>query len=337
VTTTPAPRVSFAMSCHGYGRYLRKSLESILTQRNCDLEVIVIDDGSTDETGGVLRSYVDEARVRIVHHETRRGHLRSNNEGLAMARGEFVGVFDADDFLLHDDAVARKVEIFDAHPSVGFVYSAYLLVDEENVPFRSFRPWENDYVRSGLDEFRHLVRTCYVPHSSTLVRRAFHERPDQVYELTLPYAADWDLWLRLCARHDVGYIAETLQAYRQHRSQMSSSTIAPRAATDDLLRTVDRAFAALDPGTARAYEQLRHDARTAALLHQTRTDRSLGRVRRSWSGLIEAGRRTPRLLASIQFYWALARLVMLTALGQARYARLVSTRDRLAGGKGPVA
>jgi hypothetical protein len=118
---------------------------------------------------------------------------------------------------------------------------------------------------------------------------------------------------------------------------MSGRAVSPHAATDDLLRTIDKAFAALDTDAARSLGHLRRRAVERALLHQTRTDRSLGRVRRSWSGLIDAFRRAPHLLLSPRFHWALARLLLLTLLGQARYLRLVSTRDRVAGGKGAVA
>jgi glycosyltransferase involved in cell wall biosynthesis len=291
-----APRVSLAMSCNSYGRYLRTAVDSILAQRGCDVEVVVIDDASTDETADVLRSYAGDGRVRAIRHDVRRGHLPSNNEGLALGRGEFVGVFDADDFLTSPYALARKVDVFDAHPRVGLVYSAYVLVDEADQPFRLFRPWPSDYVRSGLDEFAHLINACYVPHTSTLVRRSLHTRPDEVYDLS-----------------------------------------SPRAATDDLLRTIDKAFAALDSEGARRLAHLRGGAVTRALLHQTRTDRSLGRVRRSWAGLLDAARRAPRLLLSGAFHWALVRLLLLTAVGNANYLRLVSTRDRVRGGKGAVA
>jgi len=337
VTGQPAPRASFAVSCHSYGRYLASALDSILEQRGCELEVVVVDDASTDETARVLESFAGEPRVRVVRHQSRRGHMYSNNEGIAMTRGEFVGVFDADDFLLRRDAVARKIEVFDRNPKVGFVYSAYELVDVEGRPFRLFRPWPEDYVRSGLEEFRHLVRACYVPHSSTLVRRAFHEHPDQIYDATLTHSADWDIWLRIAARSDVGYIADALQAYRQHPSQMSTKTMSPRVATDQLLRTIDKAFSALEPAAAAELAPLRRAAVESALLHETRTDRSLGRIRRSWAGLLDSVRRAPRLLASAPFYWAFARLVLLTIVGQGRYQRLVSTRDRVVGGKGAVA
>jgi hypothetical protein len=118
---------------------------------------------------------------------------------------------------------------------------------------------------------------------------------------------------------------------------MSMKTMSPRVATDQLLRTIDKAFGALEPAAAAELAPLRRAAIESALLHETRTDRSLGRTRRSWSGLVDSVRRAPRLLASASFYWAFARLMVLTIIGQARYQRLVSTRDHVAGGKGAVA
>lgn len=334
---TSGPRVSFAMTCHSYGRYIGTAIDSILAQRGCEVEVIVVDDASTDETAAVLRGYANDPRVRPIRHETVMGHLPSNNEGLALARGDFVGVFDADDYLLRPDALARKVDLFDRHPRVGLVYSAYALVDENGQPFRLFRPWPSDYVREGREEFAHLVNACYIPHTSTLVRRSFHVRPDAVYDLALTHSGDWDVWLRIAARHDVAYIADSLQAYRQHRSQHSTRGTSPQTATTQLLRTIDKGFAALAPEDARRLEHLREPAITNALLHQSRTDRSLGRTRRAWAGLVDACRRSPRLLIAPQLYWSAARLAALTLLGPAQYARLVGTRDRIAGGKGAVA
>lgn len=335
MTGGATPRVSFVISCHSYGRYLKTAIDSLLAQGVAGTEIIVVDDASKDETAAVLREYRSDPRIIVVRHEAPHGHLRSNNEGLRRATGEFVGVFDADDFLLTADAVRRELEIFDRNPRVGFVYASYLLVDEAGVPFRAFQPWQADYVRSGLEEFRHLVRSLYVPHSSTLVRRACHDRAD-IYDLTLPYSADWDLWLRLCVRFDVGYIREPLLAYRQHRSQMSQRLISPHDATDNLVRTLDKAFASLPSAIVQGTARDRQEAYTRALLHQTWMDRSLGRVRRSWAGLVDAGRRSPRLLMTTRFYWAAARLALLTLLGHERYTRLVSIGHRMAGGKAAV-
>ncbi len=331
-----APRVSFVVACHDYGRYLGAALDGLLGQDFPRLEVIAIDDASIDETPLVLARYREDPRMVIVRHEQRHGNIRCNNEGLARARGEFVGIFDADDFLTRSDAVTQQVAMFDAHPRVGFIYTAHVLVDEQGTPFRTFRPWPSDYVRSGLDEFEHLVRGCYVQHSGTLVRRIFHVATP-IYDATLPLSGDWDIWLRLAALHDVGYLSECFLAYRVHAHQMSQRTVPPRAATGQLLRTVDKAFAALDPAALERLGHLRRGAVLSALLHQTRTDRSHGRVRRSWLGLVDAARRAPYVLGTREFHWALWRLVALTAFGRSRYSRMVSIRDRVLGGKAPLA
>ncbi len=334
---TARPRVSFVMSCNSYGRFLGVALDSLLGQTLRDIEVIVIDDASTDETAAVLARYeAADDRVWSRRHDERRGHIRSNNEGVGLARGEFVGTFDSDDFLLRPDAVAREVAIFDREPRVGLVYTAYLLVDDDGKPFRTFRPWETDYVRSGREEFKHLVRALYVPHSGTLVRRSLHVSTD-IYDPALPYSADWDIWLRLCKLGDVGYISDCLMAYRQHQWQMSQQRFSPRAATDNLVRTLEKAFDGYEPELGFDVIRLRKEATSRALLHQTRMDRSLGRIRRAWSGLGDAVRRSPHLLVAGAFYWDLARLAAVTVFGHTRYVRLVSMRDRLAGGKAPVA
>jgi glycosyltransferase involved in cell wall biosynthesis len=330
------PRVSLVIACHDYGRYLGVALDSLLSQDLQDLEIIAFDDASKDETSDVLRARGADTRLRVIRNDERHGHIRCNNEGLALAQGDFVGIFDADDFLTRSDALRRQVAIFDADPNVGFVYSAHMLVDDNGRPFRTFRPWPEDYVRDGLDEFAHLIHACYVQHSGTLVRRAFH-RPSPVYDAELPHSGDWDIWLRIAARHRVGYIADTLLAYRIHSSQMSQRRIAPAVATTNLLRTIDNAFAALDAEGVARVGHLRSSARVSALLHQSRTDRSNGRARRSWSALLDAVRRAPDLLVRRELYWALARLVVLTVVGPRRYTRIVSVRDRVAGGKAPVA
>lgn len=331
-----APRVSFVIACHDYGRYLRTALDGVLGQDFSPLEVIAIDDGSHDETAAILDTYRSDPRVVIVRHDARHGHIRCNNEGLGLVRGEFVGIFDADDFYARRDAVSRQVAMFDENPSVGFVYSAHVLVDDDGSAFRTFRPWPADYVRPGLEEFVHLVRACYVQHSGTLVRRRFHSSAE-IYDASLPFSADWDIWLRIAAHHDVGYISDCLLAYRMHRGQMSQRRISPSVATGNLIRTVDKAFAELDPVAAQRLGHLRSGAVTSALLHQTRTDRSHGRVRRAWQGLVDAARRAPRLLVTREFHWALLRLIMLTLFGSGRYARIVALRDRALGGKAPVA
>jgi glycosyltransferase involved in cell wall biosynthesis len=321
------PRVSLVVTCYKYGRFVAEAVDSLLGQTFDALEVIVVDDASPDDSKEVLLArYAEHPRVRLVLHEQNQGHIRSYNEGLALARGEFVGVLAADDFAFRADAVARQVAILDAHPRVGFVYSAYCMVDEFSKPFRAFEPWPADYVRDGFDEFRELIYRNYVPHSGTLVRRECHDLLG-LYDPELPHAGDWDLWLRVAARYQVGYVAEQLYAYRVHGNNMSIARYSASHANGEVLRTVEKAFATLPPSAPAEVRAMRASAIHHALLKTTWGDRSLGRVRRGWEGLLDAARRAPSLLKTRLFYSALARLTLLTLVGHRRYERLSQQRN----------
>ena len=319
-------RVSVVVTCYKYGRFVAEAVDSLLGQTFSALEIIVIDDASPDNSADVLRArYADNPRVRLVLHPTNMGHIRSYNEGLSMARGEFMGVLAADDFCLRSDAVARQVAIFDAQPRVGFVYSAYAMVDEHSRPFRSFEPWPADYVRDGFDEFRELLFRNYVPHSGTLVRRSCHDELG-LYDTALPHAGDWDMWLRVASRFDVGYVAQPLYAYRVHGSNMSIKRYSPAHENGEVLRAVEKAFAALPASVPADIRDMRSTAIDHALMKTTWGDRSLGRTRRAWHGLLDAAKRRPSLLRKPLFYGHFARQVLLTLVGQKRYERLAATR-----------
>jgi glycosyltransferase involved in cell wall biosynthesis len=322
------PCVSVVVTCYNYGRFVAEAVDSLLGQTFQELEVIVVDDASPDNSRQVLlERYADNPRVRLVLHEKNQGHIRSYNEGLGLAQGEFMGVLAADDFCLRPDALARQVAIFDAYPRVGFVYSAYAMVDVSSKPFRSFQPFEHDYVRNGFDEFRSLMFANYVPHSGTLVRRSAHDVVG-LYDTALPHAGDWDLWLRVAAsRFDVAYIAEQLFAYRVHGTNMSIARYSPSHANGEVLLTIEKAFDALPADAPADIVNSRRTAIHHALLKTTWGDRSLGRTRRAWEGLLDAAKRDPSLLRTRLYYGALVRLSLLTIVGHKRYERLSNARQ----------
>jgi hypothetical protein len=221
--------------------------------------------------------------------------------------------------------VARQVAVFEAHPEVGLVYSAFDQVDEYSQPFRACRPFASDYVRDGLAEFSDLIFLNYIAHSGTLVRRSAHEALGY-YDPRLPYAGDWELWLRVATRYAVGYVADPLYAYRVHINNMTAKGKSPAEATGERLMAVERAFASLPLDTPAAVRGLQAAAVRRALLCGSWNDRSLGRIGRSWEGLVDAVRRSPNLLVRPEPYLAGAKLALLAAVGHKRYERLAASR-----------
>ena len=242
------PKVTYVITNYNYGRYLEQAIQSLLLQTFHEIEVIVVDDNSTDSSGEVLERYVNHDRVIVVRHQQNLGNRYGDNEGIALARGEYVGTLDADDFALQLDVVGRQVDLLDDHEDMGFVYTAYNFVDESGTVYRQFRPWPADYVQDGLTEFAQLINGNYISHSGTLARGSFL-RSIGGYDVAMPFAGDFDLWLRMCTRYSVGYLSDALYAYRIHRASMSRAGVSPHTASGELARAVARGFDSL-PATA---------------------------------------------------------------------------------------
>jgi glycosyltransferase involved in cell wall biosynthesis len=315
------PRVSFVVPTHNYAHFVDEAVLSLLGQTFTGLEVIIIDDASTDDTPAVLRQFASDGRVRLIRHQRNIGHIRTYNEGLALARGEFVGLLSADDLCLTSEAVARQVAVFDSDPDIGFVYSALTFVDDAAGIVGEHGHRAKDGVRDGLDEFHDLVFGNHVPASGTLVRASCHADVGY-YDERLPHAGDWDLWLRLAARYKVGYVSAPLYGYRVHGGNMHHQTITPVAADDDHRLTLERAFGALPHGLERQMRGLRRAAFRAIAVRAVDLERKRRRRLPGWIRAWQAVATYPELLVSPAAAAAIAKLVAVTVLQPSLVDRL---------------
>jgi glycosyltransferase involved in cell wall biosynthesis len=324
----PDPRVSVVVPAYNYARFVAQALDSLLRQTYESLEVIVIDDASTDPTPDVLAPYQQDPRVCVIRHADNRGHVRTYNEGLALARGDFVGLLSADDLCLRPDAIARQVAIFDADPAVGFVYSALTFVDEAGRLLNTYGRWPEDGIRDGMDEFGLLVFSNHVPASGPLVRAACH-RQVGYYDERLPHAADWDLWLRLATRYRVGYIADSLYGYRRQEINMHRRVVTPNAADADHRLVLRKAFETLPPSAPPAIRRLHRPAMRRLAHRAIDLEREWGRCAAGWRRFGHVLRHYPELLIDPTFYATMAKLTVLTLLGRRGAARVAAIRRRL--------
>ncbi len=182
------PRVSVLMGVHNGMPWVRAATESILAQTEGDLELIVIDDGSTDATPEILER-VSDPRLRV-ERQKRMGLTRSLNRALALATAPLVARLDADDLAL-PERLARQRAFLDAHPDVGLLGTGAREVDAEGREVGLIRPPADDAAIR-----RALIRRNPFVHSSVMIRRAVLARVGG-YDETLPVAQDYDLWLRL--------------------------------------------------------------------------------------------------------------------------------------------
>ncbi|HLG11833.1 MAG TPA: glycosyltransferase [Dehalococcoidia bacterium] len=321
------PRVAFIVPSYNYGRFLAQAVDSLLSQTFVDMEIIVIDDGSTDETAEVLKRYEADGRIRIVRHAQNQGNIRTFNEGIELAQGDFVGILASDDYFQRVDAVERAIALMDAHADVGFVYFAQTVVDEAGQPISICQPAPGDYVRGGLEEFADQAFGVSIDGSGLIIRRACHSEVG-VYDARYPHVADWDLWFRIMMCYSVGYVADLMVAKRAHSANMSHTMISARQAVEEKRDVIRKAFDALPHNAPQYLLRNRGGAIDRMLLNECYCNRCLGRVRRGWQSLLQAVLVSPLLFIKGAFYVELGRLGLQTVLGQKLYGNLAVWRRK---------
>lgn len=182
-----APTISVIIAAYNAEKYIAQAIDSVLAQSHAAVECIVVDDGSTDRTAEVARSY--GARVRYIHQQNAERSAARNN-GIAHAAGTYLCFLDADD-LLAPEKLAEQAAFLDAHPEFDVVYSRVAYFKERDGS--SFSPRRK--TPSG-DILAELIYSNFITIHSPLIRRAALERTDG-FDVTRNRYEDWDFLLRL--------------------------------------------------------------------------------------------------------------------------------------------
>lgn len=250
------PTVSVVVGCYNYGRFLADCVRSVLDQPGVDVDVVIMDDTSTDDTPEVAAALARaDQRVRIVRHPHNVGHLRNFNAGLALVTGEYVVKLDADD-LLAPGALHRAVSLMEAHPGVGFVYGRFLAFTTPEPPAVTAREtgWTVWPGQGWLAErCRRVVNVISNPE--VVIRTATLRAAGGAFKLDLPATYDYEMWLRLSAVADVGHIEGAYQGfYRIHEGSFQRTIHA--GLVSDLQGRVD-AFRSVftDPASAGVHDR----------------------------------------------------------------------------------
>ena len=213
---TTNPTISVVMSVHNAERYLHKAIESILTQSFADFEFIIIDDGSSDGSPAILREYAAKnERIRPILHENR-GLTKALNEGLALARGEFVARMDADDISL-PQRFERQAFYLKQHPDCVLLGSEVLLVDPEGWPI-----CRRGHLLSHQQIDEQLLRGDGggLTHPAVMIRtRTLREIGG--YNEAMTTAQDLDLFLHLAEVGQIANLPDVLLKWRQHPASVN--------------------------------------------------------------------------------------------------------------------
>lgn len=209
----PTPRVSVIIPAYNGDRYIAQAVESVISQTYKNWEIIVIDDGSTDDTRQALEPYFD--KIRYVYQENQ-GVAAARNRGIQESRGELIAFLDQDDFFL-SDKLAGQVALFDAQPSLGIVNSGWRLVNQQGETISDIKSWEY-FPTLNLKTW--IVQMPVLPSAMMFSRKwlenvgGFNSEFDSV--------DDADLVLRLALLGcESAWLPQVTVCYRQHDKNVS--------------------------------------------------------------------------------------------------------------------
>jgi len=211
----PRPLVSVVIPSYNYARFLGDAIESVVRQVYERVEIVVVDDGSTDDTARVVGSY---PAVKYVRQENQ-GLAAARNTGIRHATGEYVVFLDADDRLL-PTALAAGVESLRDHPEAAFTWGRFRCIGGDGSPL-------DDTVPPSLpddDPYRALLRMNHIVNPATVMyrREAIERIGGFDLDASVRASEDYDLYLRLASEYPICRHFETVVEYRKHDANMSA-------------------------------------------------------------------------------------------------------------------
>jgi glycosyltransferase involved in cell wall biosynthesis len=231
MTSASAPRVSVVIPAHNAERYIAATVRSALEATTTDIEVLVVDDGSTDQTAAVVRT-IDDARVTLTSIAASGGPSRPRNIGIRRARAPYVALLDSDD-LLKPDKLAASAAALDRWRSAGFAFGDFERMDEDGNVFETsssyaypaLRRIESQPAGAGWrliaqsDLARALVCENFIGTSGVMVRKDLATALGG-FDEAVACGEDVDFWFRLAHRCDALYSPSVGHSYRVHSASI---------------------------------------------------------------------------------------------------------------------
>jgi len=224
------PTVSFVVPCYKLAHLLPECVNSILGQTYGDIEVLIMDDCSPDNTPEVARSFKDP-RVRYIRNDPNLGALRNYNKGIELSCGKYVWLISADDYLRRPYVLQRYVSLMDANPRIGYTFCPGVGVKNgRETGLLGYSTYgDRDRVVGGRAFLQKLLCYDLILTAGAMARRECYEKISYFpinpawarVPIDLIWGGDWYLWCAFALHYDVGYYAEPMVCYREHELAMS--------------------------------------------------------------------------------------------------------------------
>jgi len=235
---TSEPTVSVIMAAYNGEQFICEAIESILNQTRKDFEIVVVDDGSSDNTRQVLEPYISNSSIRYIY-QANGGLAAARNTGIRAASGKYLCFLDQDDWF-ENDSLQTRLALYEEHPELGFVFSdfrmAYMGKDSDEITYGESTLQKYDciaripaecvasrgenYLIFNQNLFPELILDCFAWIATVMFSRETLEKVG-VFVEEFRWSPDHDLCIRIAHAYPVGYIPTRSAIYRQHATNMS--------------------------------------------------------------------------------------------------------------------
>ena len=215
------PLVTVVICSYNGERYISETMDSVLTQTYVNMEVVVVDDGSSDKTVSIIEKYMEfDTRIRLFIRENR-GLAASRNFAFQQARGEWVATIDQDDFC-YPERLSKQIELADRFPTASLIFSDTSIIDERGRYLSSrFSSYDlpESFIKKGVAGEFLITKGCFIG-SAYLIKLTTINQIGKLDEL-LRYACDYEYFIRVGLVCDFAFTRDELVAWRSHPNQES--------------------------------------------------------------------------------------------------------------------
>lgn len=228
------PTISVVIPTYNRARYLPEAIQSVLNQTYRDFEIIVVDDGSTDDTQSILQAWIGQGLIRY-HYQDNAGVSAARNTGVELAQGRLIAFLDSDDLFM-PAKLEKQVAIFEQTPDLGFVHCSFMKFNDQgqHLGERNTSRFQGRVYPRMLHEWSVLMATPCM-----LMRKDVLEEVGG-YDEHMTWAEDLDLWRRIARHYPIDLVPEVLVKVRVHDASASQQRA---KAVPHFRRYLDKAFA----------------------------------------------------------------------------------------------
>lgn len=241
--TTNNPLVSVIIPCYNHEKYIAQCVQSVVNQTYANMEIFVLDDGSTDGSLAIIKALADKHGFFAESHYNM-GISATLNKGIKQyAKGKYICIVASDDYW-EETKVEKQVAFYEQHPEMGFIFGRTWLVDDDNrflgydanLPIANYQVFReqlsNQY--APICNFETLVYGNFIPALTVMIKKALLEEVGYFDEQSA--IEDWDMWVRLANKYSFAFQNEFLGFYRVHDSNISNDHPKMKTARNYLIK-----------------------------------------------------------------------------------------------------